>query len=194
MVCYGGMLRGRQHGIRPRIMPSTGPAMKKFVLILCFLFPIVWGGSLTLDVYYNESWAANQTHVKRLKKTKRCPRCNLSRANLRGLNLARANLRGANLVGARMDGINLRSANLNGANLNGARLKRANLRGARMRGAKLIRANLQRAVLRGADLRGANLTRAYLHKANLRGAKLAGATFRGARGYKPRDSRRSRRR
>jgi len=135
-------------------------------LILLFI-PLLVGLTGEVDNFF----ASNPSHIKKLKETKRCDRCNLRNAPLNGAALTRARLRGANLRGARLVGANLSGADLSGANLAGARLNGANLRGARMSGANLSHANLGGANLRGADLRSANLQGANLKGANLRGAK-----------------------
>ena len=100
--------------------------------------------------------------LKKLLDTKKCPNCDLSKANLKG-----ANLRGANLSGANLSNANLSNANLNGANLNKADLSKANLN----------KANLSKANLKWANLSGANLSKANLNKAILKGANLSGANL-----------------
>ena len=77
--------------------------------------------------------------LERLKKTNKCPNCDLS-----GADLLRAILWDANLEKANLGFANLQGAKLNAANLQGAFLVYANLKGADLTGADL----------RGADLRG----------------------------------------
>jgi uncharacterized protein YjbI with pentapeptide repeats len=62
-------------------------------------------------------------NVAKLKKTRKCPKCDL---------------RGANLSGAKLWEANLRGANLRFAKLRGARLHRANLRHAFVVGVDLL--------------------------------------------------------
>jgi|GEM_PF-2734172 len=96
--------------------------------------------------------AANPDHVKRLQETKECPRCDLSGADLRGLNLSFAILADADLRGAKLQGANLSNADLTRANLSQA------------------------------DLTGANLTQAYLTNANLDKTKLISARLDNTKG------------
>ncbi len=147
--------------------------MKKIALLTLFLF---LGFVLPVSLP-DPATAADTNDVKKLLKNKRCPRCNLSSAVLRGQNLSRAQLDGANLSYAKLRGANLRGANLSRANLSNAGLSSANLRSANLRNA-----NLQRADLSGANMRGANLGGADLRGANLRGANLRGAKTQGAKG------------
>jgi hypothetical protein len=81
--------------------------------------------------------------LDQLKKTNRCPDCNLEKADLQGWKLKGADLNGANLGEA-----NLSGADLSGANLSGANLMWANLKGA----------NLENADIGGTDFRGAELS------------------------------------
>lgn len=91
--------------------------------------------------------AENPQHLKQLRETKHCPKCDLSGADLSGVDLSFAVLVGANLS----------RANLSRANLSNADLSRANLK--------------------KADLSYANLDRAYLDKANLHQTKFIGASL-----------------
>jgi hypothetical protein len=59
----------------------------------------------------------NPRHFKRLLKTKKCPKCDLSGADLSNANLAGADLREAELSAAKLDGANLSNADLTGAEL-----------------------------------------------------------------------------
>ena len=68
--------------------------------------------------------------LKKLLDTKKCPNCDLSKANLSGENLSGADLYGANLSNADLSEANLKGAVLNGADLSGAHLNGANLSGA----------------------------------------------------------------
>ena len=89
--------------------------------------------------------AENPEHLKQLRETKQCQKCDLSGADLSGADLSFAVLVGANLSGA----------NLKGANLSNADLSQANLK--------------------KADLSYANLSKAYLNNANLDQTKFIGA-------------------
>jgi uncharacterized protein YjbI with pentapeptide repeats len=91
--------------------------------------------------------AENPEHLKQLRETKQCQKCDLSGADLSGADLSFAVLTGANLSGA----------NLTGANLSNADLSRANLR--------------------KADLSYTNLNKAYLTNANLHQSKIIGASL-----------------
>ena len=113
--------------------------------------------------------------LKKLLDTKKCPNCDLSKANLSGADLNRANLSGANLS----------DANLSLANLTKANLSNANLSNAILRGANLYGANLSFANLKGADLYGANLRNAILSDTNLSDADLKGAKTKGSIGLRP---------
>jgi uncharacterized protein YjbI with pentapeptide repeats len=84
-------------------------------------------------------------NVAKLKRTKKCTKCDLRRADL-----SRADLRFANLGGADLYGANLSSADLTGANLRSADLRYANLKSADLRGASLRSAHLWSATLSGA--------------------------------------------
>ena len=83
--------------------------------------------------------------LEQLKKTNRCPDCNLEKADLHGMKLEGANLSGANLS----------EANLSDADLSGANLSRANLIWSNLKGANLTNADIGGADFRGAELAGA---------------------------------------
>jgi uncharacterized protein YjbI with pentapeptide repeats len=57
--------------------------MKLLLLALALILPLSVG-------------AFDPEHLKKLKKTNACPRCDLSRANLEGANLEGATMKGAN--------------------------------------------------------------------------------------------------
>lgn len=109
--------------------------------------------------------AENPDHLKQLRETQQCRKCDLSGADLRGIKLAKADLSGANLSGANLSEVVLEGANLRGANLQKAVLVKVNLRFTNLEGANLSGANLSEA-----DLRNANLTRIELKDAILTGA------------------------
>jgi len=98
--------------------------------------------------------------LKKLLDTKKCPNCDLSKANLKWASLSGANLKGANLYAA-----DLSYANLKGADLSYANLKYANLSNASLSNANLSNADLSEADLYGADLYGADLSGADLNGA-----------------------------
>jgi|SRR5579862_1710164 len=74
--------------------------------------------------------AANPDHVTQFKSTHECPGCDLSQANLGGIQAPKAKLANANLAGATFYGGNLRGADLSGAMLDGANLEMVDLTGA----------------------------------------------------------------
>ena len=94
---------------------------------------------------------AQSSEVQKLLKTKQCPGCNLSGANLQNADLDEANLQGANLQNANLQNADLEEANLQGANLQGANLIRADLEKANLQSANLQQASLQRADIEGAN-------------------------------------------
>jgi uncharacterized protein YjbI with pentapeptide repeats len=75
--------------------------------------------------------AADTAQVEQLKNTRACSGCDLTDAQLGGLQLQRSDLTAANLSGAHLYMANLRNANLTGASLVGADLTAANLEGAK---------------------------------------------------------------
>ena len=80
--------------------------MKHLILALALILPLSVG-------------AYDPDHLTLLKETKRCPRCDLTEANLKG----------AKLMGAKLGDARLRGANLKGADLWGANLADTNLEG-----------------------------------------------------------------
>jgi len=74
--------------------------------------------------------AANPDHVAAFRQTHQCPSCDLSHANLAGLQAPNAKLANANLTGANLYGGSLRGADLSGAILDEANLEMVNLSGA----------------------------------------------------------------
>ena len=107
-----------------------GNDMKHLILALALILPLSVG-------------AYDPDHLTLLKETKRCPRCDLTEANLKGANLRHTNLRHTDLQGANLRGTDLRGANLRDANLQSANLEGANLRHANLRGGNLLGANLK---------------------------------------------------
>ncbi len=64
--------------------------------------------------------AFNAQDMQKLNTTNKCGKCDLSGANLAGIDYYGANLSGANLSGANLKGTLFNDANLIGANLKGA--------------------------------------------------------------------------
>ena len=120
-----------------------------------------WNGSMRIEetrgfTYRSTVIAKNTTtynpeHLKRLKETNLCPKCDLWDADL-GMyaNLYGANLEGANLYGADLIRADLGNANLKGADLQGANLRYAYLYGANLQEAKLDPEGIQIAKATGA--------------------------------------------
>ena len=102
-----------------------------------------WVGKFPPTVTAKKTTTYNPEHLKRLKRTRKCPKCNLQGAYLFGANLYGANLQGAKLQGANLMGANLKGANFKGANLRGAKFQRANLMGAKLdpEGIKIAKAS-----------------------------------------------------
>ncbi|MFB2976849.1 pentapeptide repeat-containing protein [Microseira sp. BLCC-F43] len=153
-------------------------------------FSIVAGGIATIN--YRMS---HQASIRHLLETNKCPKCDLTGADLKQTNLKNANLWGAKLTGANLEGAdltgaklgyaklvntNLASAKLGNADLRGAIIANAELVNADLAGAKLGYANLGRANLTGTNLTAANLWNAYLGDANLQNAKIGDADLRRA--------------
>lgn len=107
--------------------------------------------AVLLCAWAAEAQAANPDHLNQLRRTKKCPGCDLSYANLGGRNLQGADLSGANLNAANLRGANLKGANLTGANLNLTNLTRANLTGANLSQASLVFSRLRNTTLNTAN-------------------------------------------
>ena len=73
--------------------------MKHLILALALILPLSVG-------------AYDPDHLTLLKETKRCPRCYLTEANLKGANLRHTNLRHTNLQGANLQNAEVWEANL----------------------------------------------------------------------------------
>jgi hypothetical protein len=120
------------------------------------LAKLLLGGSLMIVTGWfgiNPALAYDPEQLEQLLRTRSCPGCDLSYANLAGRNLEGADLSGANLNAANLRRVRLEGANLTGANLN---LAQTNLSGAtlvltRLESASLVNANLQNAILGGRD-------------------------------------------
>jgi len=85
------------------------------------------------------AWAEIPDHVQQAKDTGSCPSCDLSAADLSGLNasmgdFSTAALQGASLYGADLTGANLAGADLSGADLTAANLTLTDLTGANIAG------------------------------------------------------------
>jgi uncharacterized protein YjbI with pentapeptide repeats len=81
--------------------------------------------------------AANLDHVRQLLRTKNCPNCDLSEANLDRVDLSNANVSGANLRGANLRHVLFANANLSKADLSNAEVTSTNFTGANLSGANL---------------------------------------------------------
>lgn len=88
--------------------------------------------------------AYDSVALNKLKNTNSCQNCDLSNANLSGLELWSANLSNAYLAGVNMKQVNLSGANLSNANLSRANLYYANMTHANLSGTKLSCAYLYR--------------------------------------------------
>lgn len=108
------------------------------------------------------AWSTSSNHqltpveknIQRLLKTKSCPDCDLTGADLSQSRLTKANLNGANLSGADLSladlsGANLQQADLSEADLSGADLSFADLEGAEIHGTKLEGARFERTRIKG---------------------------------------------
>ncbi|MBW4552361.1 MAG: pentapeptide repeat-containing protein [Aphanocapsa sp. GSE-SYN-MK-11-07L] len=113
--------------------------------------------ALSLVGWGQVAQAADPAQLDQLRRTKKCPGCDLSYAKLRGVNLSGADLSGANLNVANLRGANLSGANLTGANLNLTDLTRTNLTGANLTQATLVFARLRRTTFDNANLTSAIL-------------------------------------
>jgi hypothetical protein len=76
-------------------------------------------------ISYSDSSKIYSRDFYRLLRTNSCPRCDLYKAPLSGLNLTNADLQGANLVKADLRNATLYKADLSGASLGGANLEGA---------------------------------------------------------------------
>jgi uncharacterized protein YjbI with pentapeptide repeats len=75
----------------------------------------------------------NPQDLQKLNSTNKCSKCDLSQANLAGIDFYGANLSGANLSGANLKGTLFNDADLKGANLKGALVdKETNFTGAKL--------------------------------------------------------------
>ncbi len=75
----------------------------------------------------------NPQDMQKLNSTNKCKNCDLSKANLAGIDFYGANLSGANLSGADLKGALFNDADLRGANLKGASTdKETNFSGAKL--------------------------------------------------------------
>ncbi len=125
--------------------------------------PILFCALLAIPLSAGIAAAFDQADIEKLKEVNRCESCDLSGADLTGVNLAyaelpKADLSHANLAGVQLGQANLSGANLSGADLTGAKLNMANLKEANLSGARLPEARLYRAELDGANLSGADLS------------------------------------
>jgi hypothetical protein len=72
-------------------------------------------------------FAFDNAHLQKLNTTNKCEKCDLTNANLSGLDMYGANLAGANLADASFNDANLTDANLTGANIKGTNFAGAKL-------------------------------------------------------------------
>jgi hypothetical protein len=77
-------------------------------------------GRFFVAVHPRRVSAFNAQDVQKLNTTNKCSKCDLSGANLEGIDLYGARLDGANLSGANLKGTLFNDADLRGANLKGA--------------------------------------------------------------------------
>ncbi|PZD74870.1 Secreted effector protein PipB [Acaryochloris thomasi RCC1774] len=103
-------------------------------LLALTLFPLLLG---------SVAQAENPDHVKKLLKSGRCSKCDLTGADLAAANLRKANLQGADLTNANLNLADLTGANLSDANLTGASLVFVDFTGATLNGAQLTDAVIE---------------------------------------------------
>ena len=89
----------------------------------------------------------NEKDVQTLKKTNKCPKCDLSGAKLNNLDLSNADVSSANLSGADLSNSTLYQGDLSNANLSGANLSNANLSEVSLSGANVSKANFNKTYL-----------------------------------------------
>ena len=99
---------------------------RKNRMIFIFAF-IIFLCSGTLVLY-----AFNQADLQKLNSTNKCPKCDLSNANLSKIDMYGADLLGANLAGANLSESAFEDADLRGANLTGANIKGTSFSGAKL--------------------------------------------------------------
>nr|WP_321467288.1 pentapeptide repeat-containing protein [uncultured Desulfobulbus sp.] len=123
-----------------------------------FVFPCIalltCSATTVLGASSNQHLTEVEQNIQRLLRTKSCPGCDLTDAELSGSRLAKANLNGANLTNA-----NLKRADLSGANLQQAILFETNLSGA----------DLSFANLEGAEFRATNLKGVHFERTRIKG-------------------------
>ena len=113
------------------------------------LFPGT-AGVILLTLALSGLFAYKSGDLTRLKNTKHCPGCDLSRANFQGLDFPGANLKNANLKRAKLRFVNLHKANLKDANLESAALQGADLRNTNLRNTVLLHAETRATDFTGA--------------------------------------------
>jgi uncharacterized protein YjbI with pentapeptide repeats len=92
-------------------------------------------------------------HVKQLKDTKKCKKCDLTSADLRNQDFDGADMGEADLTGADLSNTSLLNASFEKAKLKGANLTGANLMGVKLKGADLTDVNLDGAFISESDVR-----------------------------------------
>jgi uncharacterized protein YjbI with pentapeptide repeats len=80
---------------------------------------------------YGVATASNPDDVAKAKATQSCAQCDLSGADLSGLNAAKGDFHGADLTGTKLYKADLRAADLTDARLDGTDLTGANLSAAK---------------------------------------------------------------
>lgn len=99
----------------------TTPCQRWWIAAVCCTFAAIALPGASAD---------NPEHVAQFRQTRQCPGCDLSNAQLAGMQAQGANLTNANLRDATFYGGDLREADLTGAILDGANLEMVNLAGA----------------------------------------------------------------
>jgi uncharacterized protein YjbI with pentapeptide repeats len=128
-------------------------------------------GIATLCVFLMGSgvYGFNQDDLEKLRTTRSCTKCDLSRVTLNGADLSGVSLMGADLTGANIKGVDLNGANLNGADLMGANLNEADLTQANLMGANLYGVDLTQVKLNDTMLDSATWTDGQTCKPGSRG-------------------------
>jgi len=97
----------------------------KICMIFLFSFIFLCSG-------FQGLYAFNQADLQKLNSTNKCPKCDLSNANLSKIDMYGADLSGANLTGANLSEAAFEDADLRGANLTGANIKGTSFAGAKL--------------------------------------------------------------
>jgi len=119
--------------------------IRSTISVVCALSLILITGIIALAPVRASAFVPED--MEQLKKTKKCPGCDLRGADLRGVDLSDANMEGVNLMGANLEGVNLEDATLDDASL-----EKSNLRNARLHGTSMDHATIDEVDFKGADL------------------------------------------